>query len=240
MKILVTMAGRGSRFREVGIAEPKHEIQVRDKAMFDWAMQSLEAFFGHEFVFVTQESHSPSSFLADACDRLGIKQYHEIQLTEYTDGQASTAHAADELISDSDSVGIYNIDTYIEEGELSPSILRGDGLIPTFKASGERWSFIREDNYGNVTNVSEKEKISNKATTGFYYFERWSDFIDAYRTRSHDIENEYGETYIAPLYNYLIDQDKQVYSHKIDSKKVHVLGTPTDVRQFDSEFELET
>lgn len=239
MKVLVTMAGRGSRFREAGISKPKHEIKIRGKTMFDWAMHSLEAFFEHEFIFVTHRSHNASYFISDACNRLGIENYHEVQLSEYTDGQASSAYAANELISDSDSVGIYNIDTYIEEGELNPNILNGDGVIPIFKASGDRWSFVREDANGNVIEVSEKEKISNKATVGFYYFEEWGDFTDAYCTRSREIEDKYGETYIAPLYNYLIDHDRQVYSQEMDPEDVHVLGTPTDVRQFDHEIELD-
>lgn len=236
MKILITMAGQGSRFKNVGITKPKHEIAVRGKPMFDWAMESLEAFFDQPFVFVTQEQHSPSRFLEEACTRLGIGDYKIVKLSEYTDGQASTAIEANSLLDWDDSVAIYNIDTYIEPGYLTGDILQGDGLIPTFTAEGERWSFVRTDGSDRVIEVSEKEKISDHATAGFYYFRRWGDFINAYRASADDVKQDYGETYVAPHYNHLIEKGRNVFKHSINREAVHVLGTPKDLLAFDSGF----
>lgn len=239
MKILITMAGKGSRFRSIGISKPKHEIITRGRTMFEWAMESLRAFFDHPFIFVTQERHNPTEFLEESCDRLGITEYEQVMLTEYTDGQASTAVAAGELLDDDDSVAIYNIDTYIEPGHLSMDVLSKDGTIPTFRASGDRWSFVRTDGGDRVVEVSEKRKISDHATAGFYHFDRWGDFFDAYQNYAGEVENEYGETYVAPHYNYLIEQGKNVFKHDLDQDAIHVLGTPTDLREFDDEFDFE-
>lgn len=229
------MAGRGSRFRKVGISKPKHEIVVRGEPMFDWAMRSLNEFFEEDFIFVTQKEHQSTAFLEKACERLGISNYEEITLDGYTDGQASTAVCADSKIHAEESVAIYNIDTYIEGGILSPNHLDSDGVIPVFIADGERWSFVREED-GLVVDVSEKNKISNNATAGFYYFDRWRDFINAFNSQSGSVEDEYGETYIAPLYNYLIENDKEIRTHEIAKDAVHVLGTPDDLRKFDNNF----
>ncbi|MDH5021414.1 glycosyltransferase family 2 protein [Halobacterium rubrum] len=236
MKVLVTMAGRGSRFREVGVTSPKHEILVKGDPMFDWAMRSLEAFYNEEFIFVTHADHDASGFLADACSQLGIADYTEVVLDEYTNGQAQTALAADDHINDDNAVAIYNIDTYIEEGSLTPEDIDGDGFIPSFTASGERWSFIKTDDDGHATEVSEKEKISDLATAGFYYFDQWAELVDAYEHSAAQVEREYGETYVAPLYNYLIDHGKTVLPYDLDRDDVHVLGTPEDLREFDPEF----
>lgn len=237
MKILITMAGQGSRFREVGISKPKHEIRVKGEPMFDWAMRSLDAFFGSEFIFITQDDHSPTPFLERACKRLGIENYRELTLSEYTEGQATTAVTGDGLIGDRESVAIYNIDTYIQEGVLSPDLIHGDGFIPTFSATGTRWSFVRTDSDGHVTEVSEKDKISDTATAGFYYFDRWTDFVEAYRRHGDEVANQYGETYVAPLYNHLIDSGNTVVTHQIPREAIHVLGTPEDLKQFDSSFD---
>jgi dTDP-glucose pyrophosphorylase len=236
MKVLITMAGRGSRFRDVGVTKPKHEIIVKSRPMFDWAIKSLEAFFDEEFVFITQSEHDATSFLEDACARLGITDYEEHTLDEYTNGQAQTAMAANEYLSPDDAVAIYNIDTYIEEGELRPDIISGEGFIPVFTAPGDRWSFVRTNDAKHVTRVSEKQKISDLATAGFYYFGNWKNFIDAYKHSAQMVEQEYGETYVAPLYNHLIDQGKTVLPYELDRDVVHVLGTPEDLRQFDSDF----
>jgi dTDP-glucose pyrophosphorylase len=236
MKILITMAGRGTRFKNVGVTSPKHEILVKGEPMFDWAMRSLEAFYDEEFIFITHSAHSGSDFLAEACERLGIENYVEVELQEYTNGQAQTALSADTHLNRGDSVAIFNIDTYIEEDSLTPEDISGDGFIPSFTASGERWSFIRTNDSGHVTEVSEKEKISDTATVGFYYFDQWSDFVNAYEHSADQVEREYGETYVAPLYNHLIERGKTVVPYQLDRDAIHVLGTPKDLRRFDPNF----
>lgn len=234
MKILVTMAGKGSRFHNKNTTKPKHEILAKGKPMFYWAMKSLENFFQEEFIFITQSDHKPTQFLNEACDKLGIRSYQEIQLSEYTDGQATTALAAKEVITGDDSVAIFNIDTFIEPDQISPDDMRSDGLIPVFSAEGERWSFVREDNNGNAVQVSEKEKISDNASVGFYYFDRWDDFMMAYENHSEAVKSKYGEKYIAPLYNYLLNNEKIVQTHHIEPDTVHILGTPEDLQTFES------
>lgn len=239
MKILVTMAGRGSRFQEVGVSKPKHEIVVKGQPMFDWAMRSLQAFFDEDFIFVAQSEHGTTAFLKDACDRLGISNRQEVILEDYTSGQAQTAIKADKYIDSDDAVVIYNIDTYIEEGLLTPKDISGDGFIPVFTDSGDRWSFIRTNDGGYVTDVSEKKKISDIATAGFYYFDDWDDFVSAYKNMAQQVEREYGETYIAPLYNHLIDEGRTILPYQLDKDSVHVLGTPDDLKRFDPSFSAE-
>lgn len=231
------MAGKGTRFRDIGVSVPKYEISIRDRPMFDWAMQSLASFFDETFVFVTQAEHDAESFLEEACDRLGISTFEQIALNNYTNGQGATALAADHLIDDSESIVIYNIDTYIEQGQIEPNDIVGEGFVPVFETPGKRWSFVREDEAGNVVEVSEKEKISDQATVGFYYFSQWNLFVNAYETIASDVESEYGETYVAPLYNQLIGNSLEVRTQQIDTSSVHVLGTPEDVCDFDSDFD---
>lgn len=234
------MAGRGSRFKKVGVSSPKHEIDVDGKPMFDWAMRSLTEFFDDRFLFVAHDDHDPASFLSKSCDRLGIDDFQVVSLDTYTTGQAATAYAADHLLDPEESVAIYNIDTYIEKRTLAPGSMKGDGWIPVFETPGERWSFVETDDSGAVIQVSEKDKISDLATVGFYYFDRWQLFTDAFETASDDVESEYGETYVAPLYNHIIDSGHDVRIHPVDQDDVHVLGTPGDLREFDPTFDPET
>jgi dTDP-glucose pyrophosphorylase len=236
MKVLITMAGDSTRFKEAGVHEEKYRLQVRDRTMFEWAMQSLEAFFDQEFVFVAREEHDAREFIAKQCADLGIDAYHVVELDERTSGQAATALAAAEHIDSTDAVEIYNIDTYVEEGNLTPEGLRGDGCIPVFEASGDSWSFAKVDDARNVTAVSEKEPISNLASLGLYHFDEWQYFVDAFERAASDVESEYGERYIAPLYNALIEDDHQVTVDRVSADDVHILGTPSDVAEFDEEF----
>ena len=43
---------------------------------------------------------------------------------------------------------------------------------------------------------------------------------------------EKNEKYIAPLYNYMIEKGMKVTISIVDPKKVHVLGTPEELKTF--------
>ena len=55
MKIIITMAGEGSRFKKIGIKKSKYEIVARDKTLFEWSMLSLSDFFSEEFIFIVKK-----------------------------------------------------------------------------------------------------------------------------------------------------------------------------------------
>lgn len=229
------MAGRGSRFREAGINKPKHRIQIKDRTMFWYAMSSLKDFFDEQFVFVCLSEYDDTPFLQEQCSQLGIEEFDIVEIPAITDGQATTALKADEYIEADNAALIYNIDTYIEEGTVGKEEINGDGWLPVFQAAEDRWSFVRVDN-GKVVEVAEKERISDLATVGLYYFDSWEEYKAAYQELGEGIQNRYGEKYIAPLYSWLIYNDKTVRYNEIKKENVHVLGTPEDAIRFDPEF----
>ncbi|WP_336329159.1 hypothetical protein [Haloarcula sp. CGMCC 1.2071] len=236
MKIIITMAGRGSRFKNEGIETLKHRLYVRDRTIFNYSLSSLSAFFDEEFVFATRAANDDGPFIREQCADLGIDEFDIVELESVTDGQATTALAADQYVDDEDAIAIYNIDTYIEEGTLRPADIEGDAWIPVFSVPGDKWSFVERDQDGTVTAVAEKERISDLATVGFYHFATWRSFKDAYAAMREAVKEEYGETYICPLYSWLIDNGDRVTATEIDDDSVHVLGTPEDVVAFEPAF----
>jgi choline kinase len=230
--IIITMAGRGSRFKQAGIRGPKFLIEIDGRTMFEYALMGLSDFSNDSFVFITRADHNVDDVIATHCDRVGIDDFETVSVPEVTDGQASTAIYADDLTPDEETVAIFNIDTYIEPDEL-----RGDDVglghcIPVFSPEGERWSFVQTDENGSVTRVTEKERVSDMATIGFYQFDSWDRFKTAYEATAEDVKAEYGETYIAPLYNRIIEQDDEINLVSVPTDSVHVLGTPEDVCAF--------
>jgi dTDP-glucose pyrophosphorylase len=237
MKVVVTMAGEGSRFKDAGVDEEKYRLVVRDRTMFEWAMRSLSAFFDEEFVFVTRASHDARPFLDAKCEALGIDRFEVVELDHLTSGQATTAIEADPHVDDDDAAVVYNIDTYVEEGHLSPEALTGDGCIPVFEADGGSWSFVALGDDGTAVEVAEKEPISTLASLGLYHFARWADFRTAFEAAGTRVEDDYGERYVAPMYNDLIDRGLDVTVSRVPRSAVHILGTPDDVRAFDPGFD---
>jgi len=135
-------------------------------------------------------------------------------------------------MEEDEDFAVYNIDTYVEEGKIRKDEIESDGCIPVFEAEGEKWSFVKTDKNGKVVNVAEKKRISNLATLGFYHFGSLKDFNKAYKEMREEVKKKYGEVYIAPLYNWFIENNKELSIQKVDEEKIHVLGTPEDVIEF--------
>ena len=230
MNIVITMAGDGKRFKAAGFSCPKHMIEAKGKTLFEWAVLSLGNFFNENFIFVTRKEHNASEFINRKCGDLGIASVHIKELDRLTAGQADTALEAESWVEDLNSGAmIYNIDTYVEPDQLKQEDIRGDGWLPAFEAEGDRWSFVRFDEDYKVVETTEKIRISDFGTIGFYYFKTFNLFKECYDR--HDYEGK--EHYIAPLYNHIVENPAlSMYTKILDKKKVHVLGTPEDLAGF--------
>ena len=156
-----------------------------------------------------------------------------VEIDYLTDGQATTAMLALPFCSEDKSIMIYNIDTYVEAGEMNSAQLRGDGFIPCFQADGDHWSFVRLDEKGKVVEIKEKKRISNHCTLGAYYFRTCALYENLYNEfYGHDCELVNGEKYVAPLYDHLLSKGGEIYISDINPNKVHVLGTPEELEAF--------
>lgn len=238
MKIIITMAGLGSRFQKIGIKEPKHEIIVKGKSLFEWSLSSLKDFFDEDFIFIVRKGAYTAEFLEKELSSLGIKKYNFVEVNEITEGQAMTALHADKYILSEDSIVIYNIDTYVEEYSIVKSQIQDSGFIPVFRTDGDKWSFIKINEKNEVIEVTEKVRVSDLATIGFYYFNNWDWYKQTLLQNKEEIIKNYKEAYVAPLYNYMIKGNKKINYKIIPKEKIHVLGTPEDVNLFNQEYKV--
>jgi dTDP-glucose pyrophosphorylase len=235
---IITMAGFGRRFAHAGYAVPKYRIEVHGRPLFSWAMLSLRSFIdaGTPFVFAVREDKGAGEFIQREAGALGIRAMEIVQLSEPTDGQATTAMAARPAVANpAQPMFIYNIDTFVHPSALLAESVRGEGWIPCFPAEGDAWSFAAADESGRVREVREKERISSHATVGLYWFSSFDLYADLYaRYYSNPLNLEKGERYVAPLYNALIAAGQAVYIHDVPLAAVTPLGVPCDVERFRS------
>jgi hypothetical protein len=157
-----------------------------------------------------------------------------IELDAPTAGQAVTAHLAGDALHDKAApMMIYNIDTFVHPDSIQPRDIRGDGWIPCFNAPGEAWSFAAADETGRVHDIREKNRISNHATIGLYWFSSFDLYSAHYQKYySNDANIEAGERYVAPIYNGLIADGHPVYITDVPFKSVIPLGVPDDLNRF--------
>ena len=237
LNIVITMGGLGSRFRKAGYDVPKYMISAKGRTLFEWSMVSLDGFKSQagQYVFIAMkdEKADAEAFIREKCAELGISDFHVIMLDYLTDGQATTAMLASRFWDKDSPLLIYNIDTYVESGAMNSGQIKGDGFIPCFKAKGDHWSFVRLDKNGKAVEIKEKVRISDNCTLGAYYFKScalYESLYNEYYSKEGSLVN--GEKYVAPLYNYLLEKGGDIRIVDIPSDKVHVLGTPEELKAF--------
>lgn len=239
LHVVITMGGAGARFQKAGYTVPKYMIMAKEKTLFEWAMISLDGFRNEvvQYIFIAraEEGIAIKEFIEEKCAILGINNYKIILLDYLTDGQATTAMLGKKYWIGEEALLIYNIDTYVEPGEMKTSDLKGDGFIPCFRAEGDHWSFVRLDAAGHVTEIREKCRISEYCTLGAYYFRTcnlYEMLYNEYYKSEAEVHDVNGEKYIAPLYNFLLEKGGEIYISDIAPEKVHVLGTPKELEEF--------
>jgi len=241
MEIVITMAGMGSRFQKAGYQEPKFMIKALGKTLFEWSMDSLIGFNDQftKYTFIVRKECKAKNFIDEKVKLYDIKNYNIIEIDYLTDGQATTCMLANKYWDQKDELLVYNIDTYVEPYYMNKNNIKGDGFIPCFKAEGDHWSFVKTDESGKVIEVREKKRISDNCTLGAYYFKTCQLFEDIYNEYYQDGKNvENSEKYIAPLYNYMLEKNMELYISDIPTEKVHVLGTPEELEYFIQNYQV--
>lgn len=235
--IVITMAGRGSRFYDAGYTVPKYEILAHGRSLFDWSMLSLRHFLAHDsrLVFVCLAENRSADYVRGRCEMLGLDDVHIVELQQLTDGQATSAYVSREVWRPEEPLLIYNIDTYVNPRALNPADIRpgSDGWVPCFQVPGEHWSFVKLGADGWATDLAEKKRISDYASIGLYWFAQAGRYVQAYERFFADPANLVrGERYVAPLYRQILAEGGKISIADLALQDVHVLGTPAELETF--------
>jgi len=141
---------------------------------------------------------------------------------------------AEEFINNDEELLIANSDQVIQFSPENFNTFRRfsniDGIVFTFHAVHPKWSFVKTNSRGVVTEVAEKRPISDIATCGIYYYRKGSDFVRYAHSMIEKNIRVNNEFYIAPVYNELIQDRKVLVPFFVD--KMHGLGTPEDLEKY--------
>ena len=236
--IVIPMAGMSRRFFDAGYSRPKYELPLGGQTLFACCVRSFEHYFGSErFVFVHRPAFGAGDFIARECDRLGLEDYLAVGLGDTTRGQAETVLRGLEGAGacGNEALLIFNIDTIRPHYRFPEAMQSGDGYLEVFAGEGEHWSFVRPATSlcPLVAETAEKRRISPLCSTGLYYFARAADFGAGCERALGDggrYLRQWGELYVAPLYNHLIADGKRIMYHQAGTHEVHFAGTPQEYR----------
>lgn len=233
MKILIPMAGEGSRFIKEGYTFPKPLIDVNGKPMIQAVVENLD--FDCEYIFLVRKEHVEKyEGMLDTLGRITNDRFRHVVVDGLTEGAVCTALLAEKYIDNDEDLLIANSDQFIEyepeNFKAFKNLTNTDAIVFTFNAVHPKWSFVRTNARGYIVEVAEKRPISNIATCGIYWYRKGSDFV---RYAKQMVEKDIrvnNEFYIAPVYNELIADGKSLlpfYVHKMWG-----IGTPEDLKYF--------
>jgi HAD superfamily hydrolase (TIGR01509 family) len=231
MNVLIPMAGAGSRFQQAGYTFPKPLIDVEGKPMIQVVVENLN--IDANYIYVVQKSHR-EKYNLDTLLNLITPNCKIVEVDGLTDGAACTALLAKEHINNEHPLFFANSDQFVEwdstEFMYKMNETNSDGGIVSFRATHPKWSFAKIDENGFVTEVAEKNPISDIATVGYYYWKNGSDFVKyAEEMIEKDIRVN-NEFYVCPVFNQAIEDGKQIRT--FDIPKMWGLGTPEDLNYY--------
>lgn len=235
LNVLIPMAGAGSRFEQAGYTFPKPLIEVKGKPMVQVVVENLN--LDANYIYVVQRAHR-EKYNLDTLLNLITPGCKIIETQGLTEGAACTALLAKELINSDAPLFFANSDQFVEwdsnEFMYKMQETNADGGIVTFTATHPKWSFAKIDDNGLVTEVAEKNPISDTATVGYYYWKNGSDFVK-YAEQMIDknirVNNEF---YVCPVFNEAIQDCKQIRT--FNTKAMWGLGTPEDLNIYISNY----
>lgn len=234
------MAGDGSRFANAGYDKPKPFIDVNGRPMIERVMKNIADGNGNydvEYFLIAKEQHLQQEketvkYLTDTY------KVTFITVDKTTEGAACTVLFARKYINNNDMLIFANSDQIVDANIadfIDDTIKRElDGSILTFvdKEKSPKWSFAKTNSEGYVTEVAEKQVISDNATVGIYFFKKGHTFVDGAIDMIIHNDRFNNEFYVCPSYNYVIKNGNKVGIYNINFEDMHGIGTPEDLHKY--------
>lgn len=235
MIIVIPMAGRGSRFANVGYSTPKPLIDVCGKPMLCHAFKSVEGIPYTKLVFIALKEHQEQYDVRKVITDNITTDFELVLLDDVTEGQLCTVMEAKQFFVPGEDLLIAASDTYVKS-EIGKHIANKPvdctGIISVADLPGDRWSFAKTDETGRVVEVAEKVKISDHASTGLYYFSDVEFFARQATQLIDNKETTKGEYYVMPLYGKYIAQGLHLTISEAD--EMWDMGTPDAKQAFEN------
>lgn len=238
LNIVIPMAGRGSRFRDAGFELPKPLIPVHGKPMVQVVINNLRPNVEHRYIFLCLQEH---------LDQYGLKEKLAewapgcaiVPVDQVTEGAACTVLLAKDFINSDDAMMIANSDQWVDidiNDYLAEMERTGaDGLIMTMWADHPKWSYVRLNEANEITEVVEKQVVSNEATVGIYNYRRGADFVASAESMIAQNLRVNNEFYVAPAYNEMLASGSKLVYYNVgqEADGMYGMGIPEDLKLFE-------
>ena len=207
MKVIIPLAGKGTRLRPHTHTVPKPMLRVAGKPVMDYVMDDVAKLKGVEqVVYIT--GHLKEKVEAHAKSAFGIPGVFVEQQVQ--DGTAGAVELARPYVDQ--PVLIIFVDTIFDADLSVVETSEDDGIIWTKEVEDyQRFGVVVTDANGHMTKIVEKPStpISKRANIGLYYIKNWKLLYEGIAHVLKQPANK-GEYYLTDAFQYMIDKGAKI------------------------------
>jgi len=207
MKVIIPLAGKGTRLRPHTHVTPKPMMRVAGKPVMSYVLDELRNLGGiDEIIYITGHlKEKVEDFARKSLDIPSVFIEQKVQ-----DGTAGAIALAGEHIDQ--PVLIIFVDTIFDADLSVINRTEADGIIWTKEVEDyQRFGVVVTDADGNMTQIVEKPKtpISKRANIGLYYMKNWKLLFEGIQHVLASPPNQ-GEYYLTDAFQYMIDKGAKI------------------------------
>lgn len=216
MKVIIPLAGKGTRLRPHTHVTPKPLVRVADKPVMSYILDDLEELGVDEIVFIT-------GYLKEKIEAYVGEAYPEFRATfveqEVQNGTAGAVQLAEEYVDE--DVLIIFVDTHFDADLSIVEELPEDeaGVIWVKEVEDyQHFGVVVTDQDGYMKRIVEKpqDPISKLANIGLYYIRDWKLLFEGIRHVMEGPMGVGGEYYLTDAFQYMIDHGAKIRTVEVE------------------------
>ena len=207
MKVIIPLAGKGTRLRPHTHLTPKPMMKVAGKPVMSYVLDELKKLGNVEqIVYIT--GHLKEKVEAYARAEMDVPSVFIEQKVQ--DGTAGAIALARPYVDQ--PVLIIFVDTIFDADLSKVKSVDADGIIWVKEVEDyQRFGVVVTDKDGNMTKIIEKPKtpISKRANIGLYYIRNWKLLFEGIEWVLKQPKNQ-GEYFLTDAFQYMIDKGAKI------------------------------
>src|SRR2546423_2845437 len=207
MKVIIPLAGKGTRLRPHTHITPKPMMKVAGKPVMEYILDDLRKLGGIDQVIYIP-GHRKEKVEEFARKTLDVPSVFIEQKGQ--DGTAGAVALARPYVDE--PVLIIFVDTIFDADLSLVKSVDADGIIWVKEVEDyQRFGVVVTDKDGNMTRIVEKPKtpISKRANIGLYYIKNWKLLFEGIDYTLKQPKNQ-GEYFLTDAFQYMIDKGAKI------------------------------
>jgi glucose-1-phosphate thymidylyltransferase len=207
MKVIIPLAGKGTRLRPHTHITPKPMLKIAGKPVIDYVMEDLQRLGNVEqVIYIT-------GHLKEKVEEYARAKYPFPSVfieQKVQDGTAGAVHLAKPYVDQ--PVFIIFVDTIFDADLSVVNRTDADGIIWVKTVDDyQRFGVVVTDKDGHMTQIVEKPStpISKRANIGLYYIKNWKLLYEGIEHTLKQPKNK-GEYYLTDAFQYMIEKGAKI------------------------------